>query len=223
MRKIIIPAGGQALRFGKVLKEFAPLNIDGSDTTFKRSIYLAIHKLQASDIVIITNPEKAQIHLEYIHREILPLYTDVNILLAGTQQQASSVLEAIGWGLRIGPRNIPGGLLLPDTVTDFDLPEVQAGITFGTFKTTEPERFSIVHENTIYTKVRRSGVYDAWGVVLWSAMVGEAMAARINEYDDYDHMFKQMMHVFGYDTFPLDYYYDLGSIEHYLKYMEDNL
>jgi hypothetical protein len=222
VKKIIIPAGGKAERFNGILKELAPLNNEGTETTLKRSILLAANTLAATDIIIITNPVKADIHFEYIRDEILPL-VDTHITLIGSKQQASSVLEAIGWGLRQPPYNVAGGLLLPDTVTDFDPVDIRPGITFGTFKTTQPDRFSTIQQDKIYTKIPQVGTFDAWGVVLWSPTIANAMEAHYQNFMDYDDMFNAMMRLFGYHTFPLHYYYDLASIKHYMEYIDNNI
>lgn len=68
---------------------------------------------------------------------------------------------AVSLGLRDG---VPGGLILPDTVTAFDVADIDFDrpISFGTFFTHEPERFSCLVEGRIATKESLAPAV-AWG------------------------------------------------------------
>lgn len=221
MRKIIIPAAGKAVRFNGILKEFAPID---TTTPLHRMIWLAKTKLQASYITLVTNAAKYEIHKEFIDT-IAVVYPEIQFTLINQSNYGNrDLLDAIITGLQTQPWNIAGGLLLPDTITDFDTIESTAPLTFGTFPTTEPERFSVLYQKSIYTKstALQPGIYNAWGVVLWDANVAQKMLTYHNRYTHYDDMFYHMMMMFGYTTFTLDYYYDIGSIKTYLNYLEDH-
>ena len=223
MRKIIIPAGGNAQRFNGILKELSPLDNEGINTPLLNTISLAV-KLGATDIKLITNPEKKRIHIDYIYSAILPRYDKVRIHVLTQQERGRDLLDAVALGLESPPYNTAGGLLLPDTVTDFDIPEIKPGITFGTFDTQEPARFTILADNALHTKkALPTATYKAWGVILWSPTVGLDMTANHIKYQHYDELFNAMLYRYGYHTFPLKYYYDLGSIEAYLNYMDNNI
>ncbi len=224
MRKIIIPAAGKAERFNGILKEFAPIN-SIHQTAIARTIAVAVGDIKATDIVIITNPIKHDIHRDYLKAKIIPEYPDIRFYLV-EQRGNKDLLSAIGTGLTTGPSNIPGGLLLPDTIVDIDpVDEIKPGITFGVFKTETPERFSIIKDKQLLTKSTElpPAVYDAWGIVLWSSVVDSIMTKTYQAYDHYDTLFDTMMYITGYHTFPIHTYYDIGSIEHYMRYMDETL
>lgn len=225
MRKIIIPAAGKAERFNGVLKELIGINPYTNATALGRTIHLAVHRLHATHIVLITNEEKQAIHTEYI--ESIAHYFPDTIFNIVLQSDDRDLLGAIITGITVDPRYMPGGLLLPDTITDFDaIPEDVNNIAFGLFTTQEPERFSIVFNGTIYTKEsgfpERPQGYSAWGVVLWDSEVAHKMLMFNHLFATYDALFQHIMTVFGsYSTFDLKYYYDIGTYEKYVEYLGD--
>lgn len=222
MRKIIIPAAGKAERFNGILKEFAPIDNEGT-TALQNTIRTAVHKLKATHITVVTNAQKQYTHMDYIKAVILPEFPQISFYLK-LYEGSRDLLDSIATGFTTAPHNTEGGLLLPDTIVDMDVVDkIPAGITFGTFRTTEPHRFSVIADNTIYTKSNMvTGEYKAWGVVLWTPLVGQDMALNHGTYTHYDEMFRNMMWKYGYGTFPIHSYYDIGSIEHYMRYIDDN-
>lgn len=226
MRTVIIPAAGKATRFGGTLKELLPIN--ATDTPMLRAIQNAVLGMDADELMIITNKDKVRDHMNYITEHGM-----YNLPISYRMQTFSKDLwGAIQSGLNWNnPTN--GGLVLPDTITFVpELNDLHAPITFGTFWTQEPERFSIIHNGTIITK--QKPVYDigddkkledivgykAWGVVMWNKEVAEYW---INgpEYDHYDDAFRDAINHFGYTTFDLPYYYDLGSFNKYIDYLKE--
>ncbi len=223
MRKIIIPAAGKATRFNGILKEFASINNEGL-TALENTIQTSIYKLGATHITIISNPEKREVHTEFV-KSIMPKYKDTLFYMV-PQMGNRDLLSAITTGLITPPFAVEGGLLMPDTIVDLDpVEKIQPGITFGVFATNEPERFSIIDNGGILTKPKdiAPGWYAAWGIVLWSLFVGSHMREANQNYTHYDEMFDTMMYLYGHHTFALRSYYDIGSIEHYMKYMDETL
>jgi hypothetical protein len=212
---IIIPAGGQATRFNGIIKELLPIDLKGT-TALLHTIRLA-RKLKAADIHIISNHLKETIHTGYI-QETVYIQIPGPIIVHTTEHYNKDLWSSIRPYLHNMQR---GGLLLPDTITDFFVPELSNGITFGVFDTHEPERFSIIENNCILTKPKNklAGYYKAWGVVLWSKQATQHMLN--NDFNTYDEAFQSVMDTFGYDTFPLHYYYDIGTMETYMQYILD--
>jgi hypothetical protein len=225
MRTIIVPAAGKATRFGGTLKELLPLN--ATDTSLKRAIDNAVIGMDADEVILVTSKEKLWEHTNYVSTHIgfhLPIqYVP--------QVYDRDLLGAILTG--ISPHN-DGGLVMADTVTFVpDLEGATSNLSFGTFWTQEPERFSVIHDGTIITKQKPVSYlgdgqkledmvgYKAWGVVMWSKEVAEYWIAKSDRYEHYDDMFRDGMKEFGYTTFELPYYYDLGSFDKYFEYLKE--
>lgn len=215
MRTVIIPAAGRATRFGGTLKELLPLN--ATDTSLKRAIDNAVIGMDADEVVLVTNRDKIWEHTNYVSTHIgfhLPIHYV-------PQVYDRDLLGAILTG--ISPHN-DGGLVMADTVTMVDAHNFTAPLSFGVFETKEPHRFSVMAEKTILTKQQFAGnttAYKAWGVVMWSREVAEYWIEHSNDYEHYDDMFRDAMDRYGYGTFDLPYYYDLGSFESYLAYLKE--
>jgi hypothetical protein len=219
MRTVIIPSAGKATRFGGLLKELLPLN--ATDTPLKRAIDNAVIGMDADEVVIITNKNKLWEHINYISCNI-PFHLPIQYV---PQVYDRDLLGAILTG--ISPYT-DGGLVLPDTVTMVNAHNITAPLSFGTFLTLEPNRFSVLADKTIYTKQASMPVknenplgYKAWGAVMWSKEVAEYWIEHSDKYEHYDDMFRDAMNRWGYATFDLPYYYDLGSFESYLQYLKD--
>lgn len=201
MRRVIIPAAGKASRIFGIPKELLP--IDEGVTCLSKSIKLASTVGQP---IVISNPIKLALH-SYV--------VDVPIML----QKGDELWGAIKTGLQEGK---DGGLILADTVTDFSVYDIdtEADLSFGTFLTNSSRRFSVLLENRIATKEDLPGTYDAWGVVLWSKRVTDFMLTL--EDDHYDRIFERVIQRFGYSTFPLHYYKDLGTFDSYVDYIAEH-
>lgn len=213
MRHIIIPAGGKAVRFGGTLKELLPLN--ATDTPLLRAIHNASLGLRANIITIITDIPKVTEHMRYISMRSAHL-KNIRYMLKTGDELWESVYDAL--------EVCDGGLVLADTVTMVpNIGEMTAPIMFGVFDTTQPERFSLIQDHTILTKPKDmpEGTYKAWGVVLWNKDVANYWIYHMDEVDSYDEAFRRAMDTFGYDTFTLPYYYDLGSFNAYTEYIKE--
>lgn len=221
-RHYIIPAAGKATRFNGIHKELAPL--PNGHTSLGHALDLALNSA-AIDILILTHSSKWWLHHEFIklyekQRGIKPGLIRLEMQRDYTYDLWSAIIQ----GLHMMPELKPGGLILPDTITDFNPEYAQTshdGLSFGVFDTTEPHRFSIIENDEIITKpdYKPEGIYKAWGIVLWSAIAHK----RLLEIDvtRYDDAFQQVMDRLGHETFPLEYYYDLGSVDKYIEYIAD--
>ncbi len=231
-RHIIIPAGGKAVRFNGMLKDMLPIDDIGT-TALEGTLDRAFSLYDTRQVILITNTAKWYLHDEftrmYIKKHNLPKNA-INLLMKGNN--VNTLWDAILQGLHSIPNGVPGGLMLPDTITRFNVDHaltntINAGITFGLFDTYEPERFSVVEDNQIYTKVRKCYTiacdtpYKAWGVVLWSAHAHLVMMQHYWRETEYDVVFSKIMADLGYNTFDLDYYYDIGTLEAYINYKAD--
>lgn len=208
MRTVIIPAAGKATRFGGVLKELLP--ISKTETALMRAVKNAVASMKATDICIITNKEKVSEHMAAL----------TSLPVTYKEQVYNTDL----WGAILsGLSAVDGGLIMPDTITDIPIMTTSAPLSFGLFTTHEPERFSILHNNTIITKqkiVDNNTVYKAWGVVLWNADVA-AYWIKHGNYLHYDDAFRDAMIHFGFTVFDLPYYYDIGTFDAYTQYIKD--
>lgn len=204
-RRVIIPAAGEAVRFGGVPKEMLP--ISGEETLLARAVRIA---RKIGEPVIVTNRNK-----EHLHRRLVP---DAEIIVKEDHRHLD-LWGSILVGLKHG---IPGGLVLPDAVTDFDPLTIPAHlpICFGTFQTDTPERFSCLIGDRIATKQCAEVPAVAWGMVAWSGLVSEAFLAET--FVTYDAVFQMVMQTMGYGTFPLHYYQDLGTFAAYRQFLLSN-
>ncbi len=218
MRTVIIPSAGKATRFGGLAKELLPLN--ATDTPLKRAIDNAVIGMDADEIILVTSKERIWEHTNYIGSHI-GFHLPIQFV---PQVYDRDLLGALLTGMSM---HNDGGLVLPDTVTMVDTHGIEGSLVFGTFWTQEPERFSVIYDGTIITKQRIEGNevdnvagFKAWGVVMWSKEVAQYWINKSDEYEHYDDMFRDGMQHFGYRTFNLPYYYDLGSFDKYVEYLK---
>lgn len=197
--RVIVPAAGLAVRFGGVPKELLP--IAERSTPLQHAVELG---QRLGEVVVITSDEKSS-----LHRRLLP---GVELRRQGPEPEL--------WGaLRTGlARGQGGALIMADTVTDFGaLPDPRSPICFGTFATDEAHRFSVLNDGAIATKQPLRGTHSAWGVVTWSAEVTDFFLSLGDVH--YDRAFEAAMRRFGWGTFPLRYYFDLGTFAAYCDFL----
>lgn len=214
-RRIIIPAAGRAVRFNGLPKEVLPTDMYECGLT--RAVRMA--RELGGDPVIITNREK---HI--LHERVLRAAEQLEFCQFIEQNDATELWGAIRLGLE---RGCAGGLILPDTVTSVAAKplDVVPNIQFGVFETSTPERFSVVNPQLFYpkqpfiifTKQEGLGKGMAWGLVLWAAEITNFFLD--GNFDHYDRAFEAAAREFGYELFPLSYYFDLGTFASYLSYL----
>jgi MobA-like NTP transferase domain len=212
----VIPAAGQASRFGGVMKELLPI-ADGScllDSAVRRAQLLG-----ADEIVVVSRVWKLAAHAGHLSRTVKHVQVSYTV-----QDDDSELWGAIRTTLSRRQDSI---LVMPDTTFRHSegIP-ADCDLAFGTFMTEEPQRFSVLYEGRIRTKMppTRPGRqhWIAWGCVFWSQAVVEGWLRREQMrgvYKHYDEAFQEALSAFGCQQFALEDYNDLGSLAHYKEYM----
>lgn len=207
--RIILPAAGEASRFGGIPKELLP--IASGETCLARAVRVAS---QIGDPVIVTNRQKLPWHRKY----------GANILVRWNPKQGD-MWGSVSAALEPGRA---GGLILPDTVVSFDVSIVvrmmlDRPFVLGLFTTWEAERFSVVDDETVSIRTkpadRRIGLNRAWGVAFWSAEVTDFFLEQ--KFGHYDPAFQAVMRKFGYSTFTLEKFHDIGTFGAYRTYLNE--
>jgi hypothetical protein len=210
----ILPAGGRAERFDGIYKELLPI---GEGKFLLSEAIRRAHALGADRALVISSAEKYPTHARFLSRHASGY--DVGISVRSERD------EHLWAALR---REIPTGeaglLVLPDTTwTCHDRIPAGADLAFGLFATDEPHRFSLVHDGRILTKpAGLAGCWDAWGCVSWSAEVARFWKEEEDlrgAYPDYDRAFEDAMREFGYGTFRIEDYCDLGTWTAYASFL----
>ena len=112
----------------------------------------------------------------------------------------------------------PSILVLPDTIFQIVDPIVPAPLSFGVFETNESHRYSILVGDSIVTKPEDVITPQlAWGCVSWTPDTIDFWSDK--KYAHYDDAFNAAMHVFGYKTFKIEDYQDLGDWESYRNFI----
>jgi hypothetical protein len=210
----ILPAGGRAERFDGIYKELLP--IGEGDFLLSAAIRRA-SALGADRALVISNADKVTTHAKFLARHASGFSVELSVRSECDEHLWAALRRAI-------PSHEAGLLLLPDTTwrCTSRIPE-GADLAFGVFDTDEPHRFSLVHEGRILTKPRDVvGRWSAWGCVYWSANVAafwEREQKLHGVYPEYDRAFEAAMREFGYSTFAIDDYHDLGTWAAYASYL----
>lgn len=213
----VIPAGGQATRFGGLFKELLPI---GKDTTLLLNALATAKRLGADRYLVISTREKFQLHRRYLDNQA----AEYQAVVEFAEDPECSLWCAIRYAaLRCADaQNV---FVMPDTV--FGVPQ---GITLthrefnlGLFLTREPGRFGVLSDGRIRDKdPELQGVWPAWGTITWSRAVAAWWLLREHQgvrYADHTAAFQDAMDYFGFGTFNLDYYEDLGDWEHYSAFV----
>jgi len=201
MRLGILPAAGKAERWGGYPKELLP--ISQGDTLLSRSLR-SLQLCGCDNVLVVTNPSKSQLHAYHL-------------------RQCGSVLFAIQqgeelWGAISTAIQIPADeyyLVMPDTYVPMKpLPPILGeSFTLGLFETTEPERFGAIREDRIVDKLPGEIPCLAWGTLAWKRAVADYWQTM--GYSGHTEAINDAMSVFGYGTWSLEYYYDIGSMDRY--------
>lgn len=201
----IIPAAGQAIRFGGILKECLPVGNPYEGGSFLRRAVISL-KSNCKDIVVVTMPEKIREHAQQVGN----LY-GVSFVL----QQQSELLGA----LRSPQLNSEYYFMaMPDTLfpqqawpEDFDKEKFLVGL----FDTTQGQRFGVWRDGQIDDKnpANRGESLKAWGLLGWPwKAMNSIRGSQLHNHTD---VFNSLLEQVGYSTFDLDYYYDIADFESY--------
>lgn len=211
MSRAIILAGGKASRFNGFPKELLPATQDKS--FLELNIEKGLH--MCGDAVVVTTAEKATLHGKIIEKNN---YKNVKLVIQPSKE-GGDMLYAIQLGQNINEDNI---LIMADTYFETNYNYEGDYLNIGIFKTFTPERFSVIAENKVYTKVAPPGrylAYWAWGTIVWSNKVARNIAAA--PYNTlFDKVLQQCMDTYNYSTFRLENYYDVGTFNRYKEYLQ---
>ena len=220
-RNIILPAAGDAVRFGGVPKELLPMTATQCLLTYNVFTALAV----GGTPIIITNPHKL-----YWHRKALERAGIAEELVEFRVRKDYRHKDMWGSFERGLDPGVAGGLLLPDTMIPFADPALMphpervlmrgefCQLAFGLFETATPERFSIVTPYGICTKQKDAPGNLAWGMLLWEAAATDFLLAQ--EVEHYDRALERAMLALPWDTFRLPAFHDLGTFEDYVRFMQ---
>ena len=197
----IIPAAGKATRFGGLYKELLPLP-DG-----RSLLEHAMDRLRFCDhIVIITNPEKADMHLAVVGKRA-SLQLQVGDEMWGAIKTAYNTHDADRYCMT-----------MPDTYVKDDVFKYMVGNSFGMglFKTDEPERFGILQDGWVTDKFKDAAKpANAWGVLSWAKHVCDIWNdTKVNNYTS---AINTAITAVDYGTWNIGEYYDCADMQRYME------
>jgi hypothetical protein len=231
-RRIIIPAAGDAVRFGGIPKELLP--ISETDCALTHAVRLA--QSFEAEALVVTNPRKKELHQSVLERSGLPV--EICVRQNWKHKDLWGSIE-LGLSANMQAGFESGGLILPDTVAEtssISIPVYDSSlgnpahpggtaILFGVFTTLETERFSVVvpyvgdsKRVRIATKEKLPGDGLAWGMILWNKNAADFMLGL--EVGHYDRAFEAAARQFNWGMFKLASYHDLGSFKSYREFLE---
>lgn len=202
-RLAILPAGGNAARFGGYFKELLPVS------NGENALQAAYRRMcQFEQVVIITTPEKIALHAQACPRATFILKTSDHLF--GSLMTCLKAFVADEYYFA-----------MPDTVWRGDWPKASYNqLGLGLFQTHEPERFGVLHGNQIHDKAQWAHTdtfHLAWGAVCWTKEVRNFWLA--NKYPDFTAALNAAMKHLGYSCFQISDYHDFANLIYYAKYL----
>ena len=198
----ILPAAGKATRFNGYFKELLPIG----DITILEQAAEVLGPL-CDEVLLVSSREKISEHVRVMGHSVK----------YAIQQGDNDIWSAIIESFFIEAKRYY--FMMPDCVTS-PFPVIE-GVDFvlGTFVTDDPGRFGVLHNGVIIDKDAKQAIpAQAWGVLSWTkAVVDFWKQSYVVNYTD---GFNQAMAEFGFDTFELNYYYDMASFDDYVRYLE---
>lgn len=210
----IIPAGGQASRFGGHYKELLPC---GPDETLLQRTARQMVEVGAEKLILLTSVDKYDMQLNHLrdsgHKERLCGVTDYG--------------EGLGEAIKRSLHACEGKVIfaMPDTYTD--APEVVPDgvpMSVGLFTTHEASRFGRVDLKEKWITDKPIGLDGtpqlAWGTLSWNVEITHAWMANDKAMDFTDLLNEFMPWADFYD---LSCYYDMGSWDHYVQFIQQQI
>ena len=199
----ILPAAGKATRFNGYFKELLPI---GNITILEQAA--GVLGSLCDEVLLVSSREKISEHVRVMGHSVK----------YAIQQGDNDIWSAIVESFFIEAKRYY--FMMPDCVVS-TFPVIE-GIDFvlGTFVTMDPGRFGVLRDGVIVNKDADQAVpVRAWGVLSWTRAVVEFWKGGPDVLD-YTDAFNQAMAAFGFETFELDYYYDMASFDDYVRYLE---
>lgn len=205
MRLGVIPAAGKADRWGGYPKELLPIS---NDRTFMSRAVDSLLMCGCDLVMVVTNP--AKIHLHAYH-----LRDWENVLFS--MQQGDEM-----WAAMMTAMDTPADeyyFMMPDTyLPERPFPQsMEMDFGIGVFLTEQPERFGVIRGKRIVNKQSSEMPGLAWGVLAWKKTVAGFWKAK--SYSDYTSAINGAIREFGFSQWHLNYYYDIGSMDHYSEFL----
>jgi len=206
-RLAILPAAGNAARFGGLYKELLPVS-NGENAL--QAAYRRVC-VQCDNVVIITTPEKITLHAHACPRASFVIKPDDNLfgaLLMTMQQYPADEYY----------------FTMPDTVWEGTWPkEIYNQLDLGMFQTYEPSRFGVLHGNQISDKAQwphTNTSHLAWGALAWTREVKEYWLTERRNLPDLTTALNAAMKRFGYSCFQISDYHDFANLSYYTRYLQ---
>ena len=205
MRLGVLPAAGKADRWGGYPKELLP--ISNTHTFLSRSVE-SLLQCGCDLVMVVTNPAKIHLHAYHLRAWDHVLFSI---------QQGDEMWSAMTTAL-----DTPADeyyFMMPDTfLPDRPFPpSMEKDFGIGVFLTEQPERFGVFRGNEIVNKQPSSSPGLAWGVLAWKKAVADYW--RTNSYSDYTSAINGAIREYSLVQWHLDYYYDIGSMQHYAEFL----
>lgn len=206
----VIPAAGRASRFGGTLKELLPI---GEGVHLLDNAIRQAQALHADEAVVVTRAHKAAAHAGHIQHFV----PDANVSFT-VQSDNDDMWGAIRTTLHRRKESV---LVMPDTVFHTEESIPACDFALGLFFTEEPWRYDVLIDRELHNKPAVAGLHNAWGCVYWSKDVAHFWheMEKLSPYGGFTEAFNSAMGVFGFKTFNIFQYHDLGSWEHYRRYI----
>lgn len=199
----IIPAAGEGKRFGGIFKELLPYN---GETLLERAIK-CLKNGGCDKICVVSNNRKISSHAWYLRRA-----KNVFFVLQQNKGMWGAIEAALPYSQ---DENV---FIMPDTIIPIDaLQQIELHLSafgLGVFETDEPWRFGTIVDDVIVNK-SSAGSNLAWGIMEWSDDVSAFWESR--KLLNYTQAINLAIKEYGYEVWPLDYYYDIASWDDYLK------
>jgi hypothetical protein len=207
----VIAAAGKAKRFNGILKELLPVG-DGI-SLLERNIKL----LYACDsILIVSTPEKMA-----AHAAVASKYSKVSLT---PQRRDWDIYGAMYAGMWFPHDRIH--FVMADTYMPMNVFKGDTGIApvfLGFHKTDEPWRYGILNPSGRLEVVNKpsdlTGKHMAWGALGWSNEVTKELFYRSKL--SYTQAINIMLKKFPVMLDKMEYYYDIGSWEHYWRFVHE--
>lgn len=210
----LIPAAGNAERFGGLEKFLLPVGRDGIPAIVNCARTLL--ELGCTSLVVVTTAERVGI----ISSKLARFNTTPISYVIGGESMWESLLNGI--------RTINDYIVIsmPDTVVEIKNPPLKwETFHMGLFYTPEPQKFSVYDEfkKLIITKdvsLRDGFAHRAWGIIgIDQNFARKALLTSI--FADYDEAFNYLLNKYNdIGDFHIDSYYDIGNFKDYRYYLK---
>jgi len=210
----IIPAAGQAVRWGGYPKEMLPT---GKGQWILDHTVRSLLRARVTELIIVTTPTRIDVIVDHMSG-----YSEVPIAYVIEQKYTPDMWSAVAECLPFcGDHNL---LAMPDTYypeTAFSGRKQYGDLHLGLFETDNPERFGVLINGCIYDKVAAlAGTRQkAWGLVGWSRRVADIWLRELRTLGRFADALNLAIRQVGYVYFPVEYYTDFATWEDYQRWV----